>query len=160
MLCAARKVPAPFSLITKFHTNNGLSIAGASHGFDREMASVRHWGNDDGDMIGGEGSCCWPLRPRLHSAPQKPCGRGHHYYERRKVASMGKLGDACRARAAECALTASPAGWRRDDALKTMYLTLAQQWLDIAEIGDLADWERELRDLATKLDCLVRPQSR
>lgn len=80
--------------------------------------------------------------------------------ERRKVASMGKLGDACRARAAECALTASTAGWRRDDALKTMYLTLARQWLDIAEIGDLADWERELRDLATKLDCPVRPQSR
>jgi hypothetical protein len=62
---------------------------------------------------------------------------------------MGKLGDACRTRAAECALVARAAGWRGDDALKAMYLTLtlAQQWLDIAEIGDLADWERDLRDL-------------
>jgi hypothetical protein len=67
---------------------------------------------------------------------------------------MGKLGDSCRARAAECVLVARAAGWRRDDALKAMYLTLAQQWLDIAEIGDLADWERDLRDLATKLDIL------
>jgi hypothetical protein len=41
--------------------------------------------------------------------------------------------------------------WRR---LKAMYLMLAQQWLDIAEIGDLVDWERDLQDLATKLDIL------
>jgi hypothetical protein len=38
------------------------------------------------------------------------------------------------------------AGWRGDNALKAMYLTLAQQWLDIAEIGDAADRERDLRD--------------
>jgi hypothetical protein len=67
---------------------------------------------------------------------------------------MGELGDACRARAAECALTASAAGWRRDDALKAMYLTLAQQWLDIAKIGDEVDWHRCLEDLTTKLDIL------
>jgi hypothetical protein len=28
-----------------------------------------------------------------------------------------------------------------------MYLTLAKQWLEIAEIGDEADQERELLDL-------------
>jgi len=67
---------------------------------------------------------------------------------------MGKLGDACRARATECALVARAARWRGDDALKAMYLTLAQQWLDIAEIGDVVDWERDLQDLATKLDIL------
>jgi hypothetical protein len=67
---------------------------------------------------------------------------------------MGKLGNACRARATECALVARAAGWRGDDALKAMYLTLAQQWVDIAEIGDLVDWERDLQDLATKLDIL------
>ena len=49
---------------------------------------------------------------------------------------MAKLGDSCRARATECALVGKAAGWRGDDALKAMYLTLAQQWLDIAEIGD------------------------
>jgi hypothetical protein len=54
---------------------------------------------------------------------------------------MGKLGNACRARAAECVLVARAAGWRGDNALKAMYLTLAQQWLDIAEIGDAADQE-------------------
>ena len=59
---------------------------------------------------------------------------------------MGKLGNACRARAAECVLVARAAGWRGDNALKDMYLTLAQQWLDIAEIGDAADRERDLRD--------------
>jgi hypothetical protein len=67
---------------------------------------------------------------------------------------MGKLGDACRARATECALVAGAAGWRGDDALKAMYLTLAQQWLDIAEIGDVVDWERDLQELAAKLDIL------
>jgi hypothetical protein len=67
---------------------------------------------------------------------------------------MGKLGDACRARATECALVARAAGWRGDDTLKRMYLTLAQQWLDIAEIGDVVDWERDLQDLETKLDIL------
>jgi hypothetical protein len=67
---------------------------------------------------------------------------------------MGKLGNACRARATECALVARAAGWRGDDALKAMYLTLAQQWVDIAEIGDLVDWERDLQELATKLDIL------
>jgi hypothetical protein len=67
---------------------------------------------------------------------------------------MGKLGDTCRARATECALVARAAGWRGDDALKRMYLTLAQQWLDIAEIGDVVDWERDLQDLETKLDIL------
>jgi hypothetical protein len=63
---------------------------------------------------------------------------------------MGKLGDACRARATECALVARAAGWRGDDALKRMHLTLAQQWLDIAEIGDVVDCERHLQDLETK----------
>jgi hypothetical protein len=67
---------------------------------------------------------------------------------------MGKLGDACRARATECALVARAAGWRGDNALKAMYLTLAQQWLDIAEIGHIVDWERDLQELATKLDIL------
>jgi hypothetical protein len=67
---------------------------------------------------------------------------------------MGKLGDACRARAAECALTASTAGWRKDDALKAMYLTLAQQWLDIAEIGDEVDRQRYLEELAIDFDIL------
>ena len=67
---------------------------------------------------------------------------------------MGKLGDACRARATECALVGKAAGWRGDDALKAMYLTLAQQWLDIAEIGDAADQERDLRHLTEKLDML------
>jgi hypothetical protein len=38
---------------------------------------------------------------------------------------MGKLGDACRARATKCALVGKAAGWRGDDALKAMYLTLA-----------------------------------
>jgi hypothetical protein len=65
---------------------------------------------------------------------------------------MGKLGDSCRARATECALAGKAAAWRGDDALKAMYLTLAQQWLDIAEIGDAADQERDLRDLMEKLD--------
>jgi hypothetical protein len=35
-----------------------------------------------------------------------------------------------------------------------MYLTLAQQWLDIAEIGDEVDRQRCLEDLAIKLDIL------
>jgi hypothetical protein len=59
---------------------------------------------------------------------------------------MGQLGNACRARAAECTLAARAAGWRGDNALKALYLALAQQWLDIAEIGDAADRERDLRD--------------
>ena len=59
---------------------------------------------------------------------------------------MGKLGNACRARAAECVFVARAAGWRGDNALKAMYLTVAQQWLDIVEIGDAADRERDLRD--------------
>jgi hypothetical protein len=67
---------------------------------------------------------------------------------------MGKRGDACRARATECALVARAAGWRGDEALKAMYLTLAQQWLDIAEIGDEADRARDLQDLVEKLDAL------
>jgi hypothetical protein len=60
---------------------------------------------------------------------------------------MGKLGDSCRTRATECALVGKAAGWRGDDTLKAMYLALAQQWLDIAAIGDAADQERDLRDL-------------
>jgi hypothetical protein len=66
---------------------------------------------------------------------------------------MGKLGDACRVRATECALVGRAAGWRGENALKAMYLALAHQWLDIAEIGDAADQERDLRDLMEKLDC-------
>ncbi len=34
-----------------------------------------------------------------------------------------------------------------DDALKAMYLALARQWLEIAEIGDAADQERELLEM-------------
>jgi hypothetical protein len=68
---------------------------------------------------------------------------------------MGKLGNACRARAAECVLVARAAGWRGDNALKAMYLTLAQQWLDIAEIGDAADRERDLRDEFLLSECMV-----
>jgi hypothetical protein len=67
---------------------------------------------------------------------------------------MGKRGDACRTRATECLLAAKTAGWRGDGSLKAMYLTLAQQWLDIAEIGDAADHERDLQDLMEKLDAL------
>ncbi len=48
---------------------------------------------------------------------------------------------------AECTLAARAARRRGDDALKAMYLALAQQWLEIAEIGDMADQERELRKL-------------
>jgi hypothetical protein len=52
-------------------------------------------------------------------------------------------------RATECTLAAKAAAWRGDQSLKAMYLTLAQQWLDIAIIGDAADQERELeRELA------------
>ena len=50
---------------------------------------------------------------------------------------MGQLGNACRARAAECTLAARAAGWRGDNALKALYLALAQ-WLEIAIIGDAA----------------------
>ena len=50
--------------------------------------------------------------------------------------------------------TASTAGWRKDDALKAMYLTLAQQWLDIAEIGDEVDRQRYLEELAIDFDIL------
>jgi hypothetical protein len=70
------------------------------------------------------------------------------------ASDMGKRGDPCRVRATECALVARAAGWRGDDALKAMYLTLAHQWLDIAEIGDAADQERDLQDLMEKLDTL------
>ena len=52
---------------------------------------------------------------------------------------MGQLGNACRARAAECTLAARAAGWWGDNALKALYLALAQQWLEIAIIGDAAD---------------------
>ena len=62
---------------------------------------------------------------------------------------MGIFGNACRMRAAECTLAAKAAAWRGDQPLKAMYLTLAQQWLDVAVIGDAADQERELeRELA------------
>ena len=62
---------------------------------------------------------------------------------------MGILGNTCRMRATECTLAAKAAAWRGDQSLKAMYLTLAQQWLDIAIIGDAADQERELeRELA------------
>ena len=47
---------------------------------------------------------------------------------------MGKLGNACRARAAECALVARAAGWRGDDALKAGYLTLARRWLTVRRL--------------------------
>jgi hypothetical protein len=65
---------------------------------------------------------------------------------------VGKLGNTCRARAAECTLAARAASWRGDNALKAMYLTLAKQWLEIAEIGDEADQERELLDLLDLLE--------
>jgi hypothetical protein len=57
---------------------------------------------------------------------------------------MGQLGNVCRARAAECTLAARAAGWRGDSALKAMYLALAQQWLEIAIVGDAADQERAI----------------
>jgi hypothetical protein len=61
---------------------------------------------------------------------------------------MGQLGNACRARAAECTLAARAAGWRGDNALKSLYLALAQQWLEIAIIGDAADQERAIQQLS------------
>jgi hypothetical protein len=57
---------------------------------------------------------------------------------------MGILGNTCRMRATECTLAAKAAAWRGDQSVKAMYLMLAQQWLDIATIGDAADQEREL----------------
>ena len=39
-------------------------------------------------------------------------------------------------------------GWRRDNALKALYLALAQQWLEIAIIGDAADQERAIEQLS------------
>ena len=62
--------------------------------------------------------------------------------------SMGQLGNACRARAAECTLAARAAGGRGDNALKALYLALAQQWLEIAIIGDAADQERAIERLS------------
>jgi hypothetical protein len=61
---------------------------------------------------------------------------------------MGQLGNDCRARAAECTLAARAAGWRGDNALKALYLALAQQWLEIATIGDAADQERAIERLS------------
>ena len=61
---------------------------------------------------------------------------------------MGQLGNACRARAAECTLAARASGWRGDNALKALYLALAQQWLEIAIIGDAADQERAIQQLS------------
>jgi hypothetical protein len=61
---------------------------------------------------------------------------------------MGQLGDACRATAAECTLVTRAAGWRGDDALKALYLVLAEQWLEIAIIGDAADEERAIQQLS------------
>ena len=72
----------------------------------------------------------------------------------RLFSRVGKLADVCITRATECALAAGAAGTRGDDTLKTMYLALSHQWLDIAKIGEEADRERELRDLAEKLDML------
>ena len=40
------------------------------------------------------------------------------------------------------------AGWRGDNALKALYLALAQQWLEIAIIGDAADQERAIERLS------------
>jgi hypothetical protein len=57
---------------------------------------------------------------------------------------MGQLGNACRTRAAEWTSAASASSRRGDHRLKAMYLMLAQQWLEIAEIGDAVDQEREL----------------
>jgi hypothetical protein len=45
-------------------------------------------------------------------------------------------------------LPARAAGWRGDDAFKALYLTLAQQWLEIAIVGDAADEERAIRQLS------------
>ena len=57
--------------------------------------------------------------------------------DRRYACSMGQLGNACRARAAECTLAARAAGWRGDNALKALYLALAQQ-----RAGDRDYWRR------------------
>jgi hypothetical protein len=43
---------------------------------------------------------------------------------------------------------ARAAGWRGDDALKALYLVLAEQWLEIAIIGDAADEERAIQQLS------------
>jgi hypothetical protein len=43
---------------------------------------------------------------------------------------------------------ARAAGWRGDNALKALYLALAQQWLEIAIIGDAADQERAIEQLS------------
>ena len=51
-------------------------------------------------------------------------------------------------RAAACTLAARAAGWRGDNALKALYLALAQQWLEIAIIGDAADQERAIEQLS------------
>jgi hypothetical protein len=59
---------------------------------------------------------------------------------------MGQLGNACRARAAECTLAARAAGWRGDHALKALYLALAQQWLEIAI--NAPDQERAIQQLS------------
>ena len=45
-----------------------------------------------------------------------------------------------------------PRTGEEDNALKAMYLTLAKQWLEIAEIGAEADQERELLDLLDLLE--------
>ena len=37
---------------------------------------------------------------------------------------------------------------RGDNALKALYLALAQQWLEIAIIGDAADQERAIQQLS------------
>ena len=49
------------------------------------------------------------------------------FTELEAVVSASETGNACRVRAAECILVARAAGWRGDNALKAMYLTLAQQ---------------------------------
>ena len=45
-------------------------------------------------------------------------------------------------------LAARAAGWRGGNALKALYLALAQQWLEIAIIGDAADQERAIERLS------------
>ena len=72
---------------------------------------------------------------------------------------MGQLGNACRARAAECTLAASAAGWRGDNALKALYLALAQQWLEIAIIGDAADQERAIQQLSPRGGQAAHPRN-
>jgi hypothetical protein len=71
-------------------------------------------------------------------------GRRRRRCARRAVRDISSTAEPTTTRAAECTPAARAANWRGDNALKAMYLAPAQQWLEIAEIGDGADQERAL----------------